>query len=161
MRYNVGLSIVAVLVGAGCWFFGLDVIPSIVVALVVAILLFAVRAFVRPVDNYEWPPPPPTITDGDRREVAELDWALRTPRRIVEDRIVGRVRALAVSGLRRRHLDFDNPEHRVRIERLVGPQAYFILTSPDRVRMNVSTLLSVLGRIESLEKPDLPTHPQT
>ena len=161
MRYNVGLSIVAALVGAGCWFFGLDVIPSIVVALVVAILLFAVRAFVRPVDNYEWPPPPPTITDGDRREVAELDWALRTPRRVVEDRIVTRVRTVAVSSLRRRHLDLDNPEHRARIERLVGPQVYFVLTSPDRVRVNVTTLLSVIGRIESLEKSEPPAHPQS
>jgi hypothetical protein len=154
MKNKIGLGIVAALAGAGCWFFGLDIVPSIVVALVVGILLFAIGAFVRPIDNYEWPPAPPKVTDGDRREVAELDWALRTPRRLVEERIVTRVSAIALAGLRRRHLDVDNPAHQQRIEQLVGPQVYFLLVSPDRVRMNVTTLLSVLGRLESLEKSD-------
>jgi hypothetical protein len=154
MKYNIGLSIAAVLIGAGCWFFGLDIVPSIVVTLVIGILLFALRAFVRPIDNYEWPPPPPTLTDGDRREVAELDWALRTPRRVVEDRIVNRVRNIALVGLRRHHLDPDNPSHRQRIERLVGAQVYLLLVAPDTTRVRVSTLLSVLARLESLEKSE-------
>lgn len=158
MKNRVGLCVVSLLAGAGCWFFGLDIVPSIVVAVVVGIALFAIGAIVRPIDNYEWPPPPPTVTDGDRREVAELEWALRTPRRVVEDRIITRVSRIALASLRRRHLDVDNPAHRTRIEQLVGPQVYLLLASPDRIRMNISTLLAVLGRLESLEKSDPASH---
>jgi hypothetical protein len=151
MRYTVGLSFAAALIGAGCWFFGLDVIPSIVVAIVVAVLLFALRALVRPGVNYDWPPAPPTSTDGDRREVNELEWALRTPRRLVEDRIVARVSSIARAALRRRHLDPENPAHRERIEHLVGAPVYQLLSSPDTARVSVSSLLAVLRRLDALE----------
>jgi hypothetical protein len=159
IRYTVGFSVTSVLAGAGCWFFGLDVIPSIVVAIVVAVLLFALRVLVRPSDNYEWPPAPPTQTDGDRREVSELEWALRTPRRLVEERIVARVGAIARAAVYRRHLDPANPAHRERIEQLVGPPVYLLLVSPDGVRMSVSSLLAVLRRLEALENPGATARP--
>jgi hypothetical protein len=151
MKQIVGLSFVALITGAGCWFFGLDIVPSIVVALAVAVVLFAVQAVHRPIDNYEWPPAPPTLTDGARREVSELDWALRTRRRFVDDPIVERVRKIVISLLRQRHLDPEYPPHRERIERLVGPQVYLLIVSPDRVRMSVPAMISVLARLEALE----------
>jgi hypothetical protein len=153
MKRNVGYVIVALIAGGGCWFFGLDIVPSIVVSLVVAVALFALRAFLSPIDNSEWPPPPPPLTDGARREVTELDWALRTRRRYIDDRIAERVKHIALSIVRQRHLDIDEPTHRDRIERLVGAQVYLLLVSADRVRMTVPALLSVLARLESLERP--------
>jgi hypothetical protein len=153
MKQKVGYSIVAVIIGGGCWFFGLDIVPSIIVAAVVAVLLFAFRALVGPIDNSEWPPAPPSLTDGARREVTELDWALRTRQRFVDDRIVERVRNIALSSLHQRQLNIDDPAHRERIERLVGPPVYALLASPDRVRLSVPALLSVLARLDSLERP--------
>jgi hypothetical protein len=154
MRRYVGVVIVALLVGAGCWFFGLDVVPSIVVALVVAGLGITLGIITLPLDNVEWPPAPPEPTDGARREVSELTWSLRTPGGVVGERNVERVRRIADTSLRRRHLDLDNPAHRVRIERLIGAPLYALLNSAERHRVSLSMLLSELGILEALEKSD-------
>jgi hypothetical protein len=154
MKGYVGVGVVAILAGAGCWFFGLAVVPAIVVALVLAGLGITLRIITLPVENLEWPPAPPEPSDGARREVSELTWSLRTPGGVVDERIVERVRRIADTGLRRRQLDLDNPAHRAQIERLVGPQTYALLSSPERRRISLSTLLSELSVLEALEKSD-------
>jgi hypothetical protein len=154
MRRYVGVAIVALLAGAGCWFFGLDVVPSIVVALVLAGLGITLGIITVPADNIEWPPAPPEPTDGARREVSELTWSLRTPGGVVDERIVQRVRRIAVTSLRRRQLDLENPAHRAQIERLVGESMYALLSSPERRRVSLATLLSELSILEALEKSD-------
>jgi hypothetical protein len=154
MKSYIGIFIVSLVVGAAFWFFGLDVIPSIVVTLVLAGLGITLRIVRLPTDNLEWPPAPPEPTAGARREVSELTWSLRTPRGIVEDRVIERIRNIADTSLRRRHLDLDNPAHRARIERLIGPSLYTLVTSPERRRVNLPTFLSILAVLETLEKSD-------
>lgn len=154
MRKYVAPAVVALLIGAGCWFFGLDVVPSIVVALVIFGLGALLRVLVFPGENVEWPPAPPEPTAGARREVSELTWALRTPGGIVDDRVIERVRLIAVTSLSRRHLDLDNPAHRSRIERLIGAASYDFFTSKVRRRVPLPSLLSVLGVLEALERTD-------
>ena len=92
MKRYIGAIVIAVLAGAGCWFFGLDLVPAIVVGLVVAGLGITVAALTIPTENVEWPPAPPEPTDGARREVTELSWALRTPGGVVDERVLARVR---------------------------------------------------------------------
>ncbi|HEX4444020.1 MAG TPA: hypothetical protein VHZ81_10650 [Galbitalea sp.] len=154
MSRYVGVIVVAVLAGFGVWFFGLDIVPSIVVTLVIAGLGIVVRTIVLPSENPEWPPAPPEPSDGVRREVAELAWALRGSGGVVDDRIVWRVRRIAAEALARRHLDVENPAHRTRIEHLVGASVYSLLTSGEDFRVTLPTLQSVLRGLEALNASD-------
>ncbi|HEX4057222.1 MAG TPA: hypothetical protein VHX87_02750 [Galbitalea sp.] len=166
MTRYIGPAMLAVLAGAGCWFFGLAIIPSIVVVIVVGAIVVTLREVVAPDDTVltagivqsaqtaEWPPGPPLHGDGARRDVSELGWALRTPSGIVEDRVLDRVRAIAATSLRRRRLDLENPADRARIERLVGPPLYLLLTAAGRQRTSARTLRSLLGTLEALERTD-------
>jgi hypothetical protein len=146
--------VIAILAGAGCWFFGLAVVPSLVVVLVVAAVGIALRAVILPGGNIEWPPAPPASTEGLRREASELAWAIRGPRGTVDERIIERVSRIAVGSLNRRHLDINSPHDRVRIESLIGAPMYAFLNSPDRAKVTISTLESMLALLESLEKTD-------
>jgi hypothetical protein len=172
MNRYVGPIILGVLVGGGSWFFGLDVVPSIVVAMVVAVLGITLDLVTMPADTalsttaeppmgapliphaMEWPVAPPLPSDGARREVSELGWALRTPTGVVEDRVLERVRNIAATSLRRRQLDLDNPAHRDRIELLVGAPLYELLRSREPRRASARTLRSALGLLEALETSD-------
>jgi hypothetical protein len=157
MKRYVGVVVIALLAGFGVWFFGLGIVPSIVVTLVIAGLGIVLRTIALPSENAEWPPAPPEPSAGARREVSELAWALRAPGGVVDDRIVWRVRRIAIESLSRRHLDVDNPAHRARIERLVGAPLYSLLTSGENFRVTVPALQSVLGRLEALENADGPS----
>ena len=153
MRRYVGVVVLALLAGGICFFFGLPILYSIIVVLVAAAAAIAVRAIVGPLANHEWPPPPPKRADGERHEVSQLGWAISS-RGVVEDRVIERVQRVASSTLARRQLDLADPADRTRIERLVGPQTYQLLTAPEAPRIGVPALLDVLGRLESLEKSD-------
>ena len=154
MRRYVGIVILAFLVGAGCWFFGLGIPQAILIAFVVAAAGVALRIVIAPPDNYEWPPGPPITADGERHDASQLGWALRTPRGMVEDRVIERVRIIAVTSLGRRHLDLDNRAHRAKIEALIGAPLYDLLTSPNPPRVGLVAFSAVLSRLEYLEKTD-------
>ena len=160
MKRYIGVGMIAVLAGAGSWFFGLDILPSIIVVFVIAALGITLRLVattedpVLPAGTSEWPPSPPLPSDGARREVSELGWALRTPTGIVEDRVLERVRNIADTSLRRRRLDLDNAADRAAIEGLIGAPVYTLLTSGEPRRASVRTLRSALGLLEALEKTD-------
>jgi hypothetical protein len=153
MKRYIVIVAIAVLVGGGCWFFGLDVIPSVVVTLVVAGIGATIRTIGAPAVDVEWPPAPPEPREGARRETSELSWALR-PSGVVDDRIIERVRNLAAKSLGRRHLDLADPVHAERIQRLVGAPTYTFLVSRERGRIDLRRLLSELSRLEQLEKSD-------
>ena len=150
MRRLVPVIVVAILVGAVTWFFGLGVMPAIVVVLAVGAVGTVLRLLVLQTPNRDWPPPPPPKTDGARREASELSWAMRTRSGVVDDRIVHRVRSIAVNRLAMRHLDLDNPAHRQPIERLVGPQVYDLLTSGEGRNVRITTVLATLEVLDSL-----------
>jgi hypothetical protein len=158
MRRYVGISVFAVLVAAACWFFGLGLVASIVVALVGAAGGIAVSTILRTPDNLNWPPAPPQPSDGARREVWEFAWAIRPRGGYLDDRIVDRLRRIAGASLARRHLDLDNPEHRARIEKLIGAPAYALLVSTERHRVSFDLFLSILTTLESLEGAAPPVH---
>ena len=144
------MIVVAILVGGIVWFFGLGILPAIVVALVVGAIGTVFRLVTTETPNRDWPLPPPPITDGARREAFELSWAMRTRSGIVDERIVLRVRSIATNRLALRHLDLDNPAHRRSIERLIGPQVYDLLTSGDERHVRLSTVLATLEVLDSL-----------
>ena len=160
MRRYIGPAMVAVLAGAGAWFFGLAILPSIIVVFVVAALGITLRLVATtsdpllPAGTMEWPPSPPLPSDGARREVSELGWALRTPTGVVEDRVLERVTAIAATSLRRRRLDLDNPADRGRIEQLLGEPLYALLSADEPRRSSARTLRSTLDRLEALEHTD-------
>ena len=157
MKRFAGVVAVAILAGAGCWFFGLGLVPAIVVVLVVGSLGVMLRVLTAPATIGEWPAAPPHPTDGARRETSELSWALRTRGGIVDDAIILRVRAIAASRLAHRHLDLDNPGHRRAIEKLIGAGVYELVNAGgnrQRVRMpSIIATLDILDRLDVLEKP--------
>jgi hypothetical protein len=158
MKRYAGIVAVAILAGAGCWFFGLGLLPAIVVVLVVGSLGVVLRVLTAPATIGEWPAAPPHPTDGARRETSELSWALRTRGGIVDDAIILRVRAIAASRLAHRHLDLDNPQHRSAIEKLIGAGVYELVNADhDRVRVRMSSIpatLDILERLDVLERSD-------
>jgi hypothetical protein len=149
MRRLVPVIVVAILAGGIVWFFGLGILPAVVVILVIGAVGTVLRLVTPELPNRDWPLPPPPITDGARREAFELSWAMRTRSGIVDDRIVLRVRSIAANRLAFRHLDLDNPAHRRSIERLVGPQVYRLLTFGDGQRVRVTTILATLEILDS------------
>jgi hypothetical protein len=162
MRPFVPVIVVAAIAGGVVWFFGLGILPAIVVVLVVGAVGTVLRLVTGETPNRDWPLPPPPITDGARREAFELSWAMRTRSGIVDDRIVLRVRSIAAKRLALRHLDLENPANRRAIERLVGPQVYDLLTSVDERRVRVTTVIATLEVLDSLgtSRPSVP-HPNS
>jgi hypothetical protein len=57
---------------------------------------------------------------GGRHDVSELAWATLTRDRTVSRRVLRRVRAVAVTRLRRLGVDLDDPAQRAAAERLLG-----------------------------------------
>jgi hypothetical protein len=162
MKRFAGVIVVAILAGAGCWFFGLGLVPAIVVVLVVGSLGVVLRVLTAPATVGEWPAAPPQPTDGARRETSELSWALRTRGGIVDDAIILRVRAIVANRLAHRQLDLDNPGHRPAIEKLIGAGVYELVNvnvkasgNRQRVKMpSIVTTLDILERLDVLDKPD-------
>ncbi|MDQ1529066.1 MAG: hypothetical protein QOH77_856 [Actinomycetota bacterium] len=158
MKRFAGVIVVAILAGAGCWFFGLGLVPAIVVVLVVGSLGVVLRVLTAPATVGEWPAAPPQPTDGARRETSELSWALRTRGGIVDDAIILRVRAIVANRLAHRQLDLDNPGHRRAIEKLIGAGVYELVSASgnrQRVKMpSIVTTLDILERLDVLDKPD-------
>jgi hypothetical protein len=159
MKRFGGVVAIAILAGAGCWFFGLGLVPAIVVLLVVGSLGVLLRVLTAPTTTGEWPAAPPQPTDGARRETSELSWALRTRGGIVDDAIILRVRAIVASRLAHRQLDLDNPEHRQAIEKLIGSGVYGLVNaSGNRQRVRMPTIvatLDILERLDALDRPDV------
>jgi hypothetical protein len=129
MRRLTGIVVTALVVGAICWFFGLDVMSSLVIALVIVAAGVAWRALPESGPTMDWPVAPAPGRDGNRRETSQLSWSLRTGFGAVDDRIVARIRRIAVNRLALRQLDLDNPGHRSSIERLIGEDVYELVSS--------------------------------
>jgi hypothetical protein len=141
----------AVFAGVVAWYFGLGIVPAVVVVLVVGAIGGALRRVGGTPADRNWPPPPPPKVDGARREASELSWALRTRDELVDELIVLRVRSIAASRLAPRRLNLNNPVHRQRIELLIGQPAWEILSSAGTRRIPISAVLNVLEALDSLD----------
>jgi hypothetical protein len=157
MKRIVGSIVVAILAGAVCWFFGLGILPSLVVVLVVGALGVLLGVLGPTGGALEWPLAPPQPNDGARRETAELSWALRTRSGVVSGTVILRIRRIAVTRLAARRLDLDNPAHRRAIEALVGARFYALMNpGSSRQLVRLPVVLGALDILERLDRTDPP-----
>ncbi len=156
MRRSAGVIVLAVIAGVASWFFGIGILPAVVVTLVVFSIGTVLRLVAGQRPNRDWPLPPSRKNDGQRRDAAELSWALRTRGGIVDDRVIARVRSIAARRLALRHLDLDDPAHRAKIQRLIGAASYETLTSGSTRKIRVTTVLGMLDTLDTLVR-----HPET
>lgn len=113
-----GLALAAALgVALAGW---LDPVHAVLLATVATVVVLVWR---RLDDGAEepWPDPPEETRPGARHDVSELGWAAFTRSGEVSQRVVRRVRALAVARLARHGVDATDPAQAADVERLLGP----------------------------------------
>ena len=152
MKRIVAVALVAFVAGAGSWFFGVGVLPGIVIALTIGAVGVVVRLATLSTGSREWPPPPPLVTDGARRESSDLSWAIRARGGGVDGRIVERIRRIAAERLAARQLDLDNPAHRPAIQQLVGSRAMAVFSSPAAHTVRVVDVIAMLDILDTLDR---------
>jgi hypothetical protein len=156
------IIVFAVALGVACWFFGLDVLSSIVISLAVGATGATWASFPDRRPAAQWPPGPALSLDGARREAAQLSWSLSARPgmagdNIVSETVVARIRVIAANRLASRQLDLDDPAHRAAIVQLLGRQAWE-LVNPGRSRAaNLTSVLRSLDVIDSLGPRPQPT----
>ncbi|PZE23104.1 hypothetical protein DEI81_08310 [Curtobacterium sp. MCBD17_013] len=151
-RRVVEVVVVAVVVGAAGWFFGLPVPQAVVVAAVITAVGLTWSA-VRDDERLTWPAPPTDVVRGARRDVQALAWSLRS-RGGVPERPVVRLRAAAGHLLLVHHgVDIDDPEARPAVERLLPPDVVRVLLSPRHPELDLATFSSLLIAVEALGEP--------
>jgi hypothetical protein len=148
-RNVVGVVVLAVIVGAVLWFFGLGVVPALgVTGAIVAVGLVWLGA--RDGESLAWPTPPVRFAAGARRDVQEIAWALRS-RGGVPERLLVRVRDVARRRLRAAHrLDLDDPGDQDAIARLLPPDVLAVLRSPRRPELTLASYSALLAAVERL-----------
>jgi hypothetical protein len=152
MKRIVAVILVAFVAGAGSWFFGVGVLPAIVIGLTIGAVGVVVRLATLSTGSREWPPPPPVVTDGARRESSDLSWAIRTRGGSVDGRIVERIRRIAAERLAARQLDLDNPAHRSAIQQLIGSKAMAVFSSPTAHSVRIADVIGMLDILDTLER---------
>ena len=152
MKRLVAPILVAALAGVGGWFFGVGVLPAIVIALAVASVGIVLRLANIGGSAREWPPPPPLVTDGARRESSDLSWAIRSRGAGVDDRIVLRIRRIAADRLAAHQLDLENPAHRAAIQRLLGKPTTETLLNPRAHTVRIADVIGMLDILDRLER---------
>ena len=152
MRRLVAPILVAVVAGVGCWFFGVGILPAVIIALAVGSVGIVLWLANITAGAREWPPPPPLVTDGARRESSDLSWAIRSRGSGVDDRIVIRIRRIAADRLAARQLDLDNPAHRAAIQRLLGRPTTETLLNPRAHRVRIADVVGMLDLLDRLER---------
>ena len=156
MRRFVGIVVLALVVGAVCWFFGLDVVSSLVIALVIVAIGVAWRVLPDSGPTTDWPVGPAPVRDGNRRETSQLSWSLRTGFGAIDDRIVARIRSIAANRLALRQLDLDNPRHRSSIERLIGEDVYELISSERTRAVRLIAITHALDVLDALGRGPAP-----
>jgi hypothetical protein len=148
-RRPVLVVVAAVLIGAACWYFGMDVPHAVTVA--VALLAVGVAWFVADGDDAtEWAHGAAAPGEGVRQDVSRLAWSLRAHRAGIPAAGLRRVHQLAAERLGRRGLDVDSPADRAAIERMLGRAAYSVLHPGDR-RIRLTTVIACLDALDWLE----------
>ena len=148
----IGTLVVAVVLAGVSWLIGLDPLKCLRVATAVA-LCGAFRLYADFGDNARWPEQADRSRDkGARREVARLSWTLQGYASLVDARSARRLHGLAAAALAEHGLDLDRPEDAERCRRLLGDQAFGVLTRP---RPHYDEFVHVLDRLEHLLSLDM------
>lgn len=98
----------------------LDPVHAVLLATVATVVVSAWRRLDGGVEE-PWPDLPGVTRPGARHDVSELGWATFTRSGEVSQRVVRRVRALAVARLARHGVDAADPARAADVERLLGP----------------------------------------
>ncbi|WP_423464593.1 hypothetical protein ACO229_08790 [Promicromonospora sp. MS192] len=95
----------------------------------------------------EWPRTAVDARPGGRHDVSDLGWSVFGRDGLVTDRVVRRIRALAVDRLRAHGVDAEDPATRPEVERLLGTTVVRQLASgmPPRAR-------TVQGWLDAIER---------
>ncbi|HXR23381.1 MAG TPA: hypothetical protein VN786_12560 [Acidimicrobiales bacterium] len=151
-RATIWALILAVLVAAICWYFGVDVWHSVLLGSVLTTLglISMVGTADGDLGSTDWRGGASANRDGARGEVAELSWSLRTNYGRVNHKAVLRVRQLARHRLAQHQLDLNDPADRSGVELLIGRSAYAVLVLSDRRPL----LRSFLHCLEALDAMD-------
>jgi hypothetical protein len=148
-RLSVLVLVAAAVVGFLCWFFGLDVVPSALVATAVAAVGFTWVA-VQEAPPLDWPQPEARRTPGARRDIETLGWSMRS-RGGVADKSLARAREAARHRLWFLYgLDLFSPEDRPAIESVLAPSIVKILTAPRQGTLDLASFTRILSALEGL-----------
>lgn len=151
-RRVVEVLVVAVVVAAVGWFFGLAVVQATLVAAVITAVGLTWSA-VRDDDRLTWPSPPVHIPRGARRDVQGLAWSFRS-RGGIPERPVARLRDAARHLLLLHHgIDLDDPDARPAVERLLPPEVVRVLLSPRHPELDLAAFATLLTAVEALGSP--------
>lgn len=157
-RRLVLVVVVAILIGAVCWYFGMDV-PHAVTVTVALLAVGAAWLAADGEDAADWESGSAAPGEGVRQDVSRLAWSLRAHRTGIPAAGLRRVHQLAAGRLARRGLDVDSAADRAAIERMLGRAAYGVLHPGDR-RVRLSTVIACLDALDRLETPS-PTRRMT
>jgi hypothetical protein len=162
-RLSVLVVVAAAVVGFVCWFFGLDIAPSALVAVAVAAVGFTWVA-VQEVPPLDWPQPEARRTPGARRDIETLGWSMRS-RGGVADKSLARAREAARHRLWFLYgLDLFSPDDRATVESVLAPSVVKILTAPRPGPLDLASFTRILGALEALgsrSAPEPRRSPQT
>ncbi len=152
-RATVLALVVAVLVAAFCWYFGVDVWHSILLGSVLTTvgLISLVGTADGDLGNTDWRGGASPNRDGARGEVAELSWSLRTNYGRVNHKALSRVRQLARHRLAQHQLDLNDPADRRGVELLIGRSAYDVLVRSER-RPFLHSFLRCLDALDAMDR---------
>lgn len=143
----------ALLIGAACWYFGMDVPHAVTVT--VALLAVAAAWWVAGdgADAAGWESGSAAPGEGVRQDVSRLAWSLRAHRTGIPSAGLRRVHLLAAERLARRGLDVDSADDAAAVERMLGRSAYSVLHPGDR-RIRIGAVIACLDALDRLERTD-------
>ncbi|ARC58067.1 hypothetical protein AS850_13370 [Frondihabitans sp. 762G35] len=154
-RLSVLVLVAAAVVGFLCWFFGLDVLPSVLVAAAVAAVGFTWVA-VQEAPPLDWPQPEARRTPGARRDIETLGWSMRS-RGGVADKSLARAREAARHRLWFLYgLDLFSPDDRSAVESVLAPSVVKILTAPRQGTLDLASFTRILSALEGLGSRSAP-----
>lgn len=149
-----GVVVTATVVGGVAWFFGVDLLHALLLAMATATL--GGLLLLLKIDGTDgWPLHDDTGHDqGARREVARLSWSLSGESR-VERRSVRRLRELALGRLAEQGLDLDDRADEAECRRLLGDLAYDTVAPDQRNPPHYRDFVHTLSAVERLRTPAL------
>lgn len=154
----MGLLILALLVSATFWYFGVDAWHSLLLGaaitsiLVAASVCMAAGTFSEPAAT-DWHDSGHAGRKGSRHDIAYLSSALRGKRGRVGYVGEARLRQLAHHRLELHHLELKRSADRLEVERLLGHRAYRLLVRDRRRSMRLRSVVYCLDRLERMPDP--------
>lgn len=150
----------AVVVGVGLWLVGLPAMSSAILA-TAGFAAGAGRAGLelhtidqRVGRSGAWPPRSSPFVGGVRREVQELSWSFSSRSGTSGQEVLTHLRNLARRRLAVHGVDLSDPEHRPRVDALIGSRARAVLATPGDRPVRHRDAVACLDAVERLVPSD-------